>query len=55
MGDLKGLCVRNVAWPPRAGEEAFVVSVSPEPTVRFEIRAFSRPGDPLVRLSGPIG
>jgi hypothetical protein len=37
------------------GEEAFVVWVSPDETVRFEIEAFSRPGDPLVRLSGPIG
>ncbi len=24
-------------------------------TVRFAITAFSRPGDPLVRLSGPLG
>jgi uncharacterized protein (UPF0548 family) len=37
------------------GEEAFVVSTSPEETVRFDIVAFSRPGDSVVRLSGPIG
>jgi uncharacterized protein (UPF0548 family) len=23
--------------------------------VRFEVVAFSRPGDPMVRLSGPLG
>ncbi len=36
-------------------EEAFIVSMSPDQSVRFEIEAFSRPGDPLVKLSGPIG
>jgi uncharacterized protein (UPF0548 family) len=40
---------------PEEGEEAFTVSMSPDQSVRFEIEAFSRPDDPLVRLSGPIG
>jgi uncharacterized protein (UPF0548 family) len=40
---------------PEQGEEAFVVSMSPDETVHFDIVAFSRPGDSLVRLSGPIG
>jgi uncharacterized protein (UPF0548 family) len=40
---------------PEEGEEAFVVSISPDETVLFEIVAFSRPGDPLVRLLGPFG
>jgi uncharacterized protein (UPF0548 family) len=40
---------------PEQGEEAFVVSISPDEIVRFEIVAFSRPGDPFVRLSGLIG
>ncbi|MGO8859629.1 MAG: DUF1990 family protein [Acidimicrobiales bacterium] len=40
---------------PEQGEEAFVVSLSSDETVRFEVVAFSRPGDALVRLSGPIG
>lgn len=40
---------------PEQGEESFAVSISPDGTVNFEIEAFSRPGDPLVRLSGPIG
>jgi len=40
---------------PEQGEEAFVISIAPDQTVRFEIEAFSRPGDLLVRLSGPVG
>ncbi len=40
---------------PEQGEESFAVSMSADQTVRFEIEAFSRPGDPFVRLSGPIG
>lgn len=39
---------------PEQGEEVFAVSIAPDGTVRFEIDAFSRPGDPIVRLSGPI-
>jgi uncharacterized protein (UPF0548 family) len=40
---------------PEQGEEAFVVSVSPDQSVRFEILAFSRPAELVVRLSGPVG
>jgi uncharacterized protein (UPF0548 family) len=39
---------------PEQGEEAFLVSISPDHTVRFEIVAFSRPAELLVRLAGPI-
>jgi uncharacterized protein (UPF0548 family) len=39
---------------PEQGEESFIVSTSPDGTVRLEIVAFSRPGNSLVRLSGPI-
>jgi uncharacterized protein (UPF0548 family) len=38
---------------PEQGEEAFIVSIALGQTIRFEIKAFSRPGDPFVRLSGP--
>ena len=31
---------------PEQGEESFVVSMSADQTVRFEIKVFSRPGDP---------
>jgi uncharacterized protein (UPF0548 family) len=50
-----GFAYGTLPGHPEQGEEAFVVSTSPDQTVRFEIEAFSRPGDPLVRLSGPIG
>jgi uncharacterized protein (UPF0548 family) len=50
-----GFAYGTLPGHPEEGEEAFVVSISPDQTVRFEIEAFSRPGDLLVRLSGPIG
>jgi uncharacterized protein (UPF0548 family) len=50
-----GFAYGTLPGHPEEGEEAFVVSISPDQTVRFEIQAFSRPGDPLVRLAGPIG
>jgi uncharacterized protein (UPF0548 family) len=50
-----GFAYGTLPGHPEQGEEAFVVSISPDEIVRFEIVAFSRPGDPLVRLSGPVG
>jgi uncharacterized protein (UPF0548 family) len=50
-----GFAYGTLPGHPEQGEEAFVVSISPDQTVHFEIQAFSRPGDSLVRLSGPIG
>lgn len=50
-----GFAYGTLPGHPEQGEEAFIVSISPDETVRFEIVAFSRPGDRLVRLSGPIG
>jgi uncharacterized protein (UPF0548 family) len=50
-----GFAYGTLPGHPEQGEEAFSVSISPDQTVRFEIVAFSRPGDPFVRLSGPIG
>jgi uncharacterized protein (UPF0548 family) len=50
-----GFAYGTLPGHPEQGEEAFVVSMSPDQTVRFEIEAFSRPAHPLVRLSGPIG
>jgi len=37
------------------GEEAFVLKWADDDTVHFEVSAFSRPADRLVRLAGPIG
>jgi uncharacterized protein (UPF0548 family) len=50
-----GFAYGTLPGHPERGEEAFSVSISPDQTVRFEIEAFSRPGEPLVWLSGPIG
>jgi uncharacterized protein (UPF0548 family) len=50
-----GFAYGTLPGHPEQGEEAFVVSIAPDETVRFEILAFSRAADPLVRLSGPVG
>lgn len=50
-----GFAYGTLPGHPEEGEEAFVVSISADETVRFNIVAFSRPGDPLVLLSGPLG
>jgi uncharacterized protein (UPF0548 family) len=50
-----GFAYGTLPGHPEQGEEAFVVSLLPDARVRFEIVAFSRPGDALVRLAGPIG
>lgn len=50
-----GFAYGTLPGHPEQGEEAFVISISPDSTVRFEIEAFSRPGDVLVRFSGPVG
>ena len=53
--DRWGFAYGTLPGHPEQGEEAFVVSMSPDATVRFEVIAFSRPGEVLVRLSGPVG
>jgi len=50
-----GFAYGTLPGHPEQGEEAFIVSISPDESVQFEIIAFSRPGDVIVRLSGPIG
>jgi uncharacterized protein (UPF0548 family) len=49
-----GFAYGTLPGHPERGEEAFVVSISQDETVRFEVVVFSRPADLLVRLSGPI-
>jgi uncharacterized protein (UPF0548 family) len=53
--DRWGFAYGTLPGHPEQGEEAFVVSVTTEGSVRFEITAFSRPGNTMVRLSGPLG
>jgi uncharacterized protein (UPF0548 family) len=50
-----GFAYGTLPGHPEQGEESFVVSASEDGTVRFKISAFSRPGDPIVCLSGPLG
>jgi uncharacterized protein (UPF0548 family) len=50
-----GFAYGTLPGHPERGEESFAVSMSSDGTVHFEIEAFSRPGDLLARLSGPIG
>jgi uncharacterized protein (UPF0548 family) len=50
-----GFAYGTLPGHPEQGEEAFVVSISPDDSVGLEITAFSRPADPIVRLSGPCG
>jgi uncharacterized protein (UPF0548 family) len=50
-----GFAYGTLPGHPEQGEESFAVSMAPDGSVHFEIEAFSRPADLLVRLSGPIG
>jgi uncharacterized protein (UPF0548 family) len=50
-----GFAYGTLPGHPERGEEAFVVSIASNETVRFEVVAFSRPDVLIVRISGPIG
>jgi uncharacterized protein (UPF0548 family) len=50
-----GFAYGTLPGHPERGEEAFHVHRSGGGEVTFEVVVFSRPADPLVRLSGPIG
>lgn len=50
-----GFAYGTLPGHPEQGEEAFVVRLTDDGAVRFEVVAFSRPGGALTRLSGPIG
>jgi uncharacterized protein (UPF0548 family) len=53
--DRQGFAYGTLDGHPEQGEEAFVVSQPSSGSVQLTITAFSRPGNPLVRLAGPIG
>jgi uncharacterized protein (UPF0548 family) len=48
-----GFAYGTLPGHPEIGEEAFIV-IRAEGRLRFEVVAFSRPRDPLVRLGGPV-
>ena len=53
--DQSGFAYGTLPGHPEQGEEAFVVCVTDEGVVKFEIAAFSRAGDWITRLAGPVG
>jgi uncharacterized protein (UPF0548 family) len=53
--DRWGFAYGTLAGHPEQGEEAFIVNRRNDGRVLFEITAFSRPADRLVKLSGPLG
>jgi uncharacterized protein (UPF0548 family) len=50
-----GFAYGTLPGHPEQGEEAFVVTRAEDGDVRFEVTVFSRPGDVIVGLSGPVG
>ncbi|MBU2665411.1 DUF1990 domain-containing protein [Actinoplanes bogorensis] len=52
--DRRGFAYGTLPGHPEAGEEAFLVRLDADGSVRFEIRAFSRPATLLTRLGGPV-
>ena len=52
--DVFGFSYGTLPGHPESGEESFVLERRGDATY-FIVRAFSRPVDPLARLSGPIG
>jgi uncharacterized protein (UPF0548 family) len=50
-----GFAYGSLPGHPEQGEEAFVTSIAQDGTVAFDVTAFSRPADALLRLSGPLG
>lgn len=50
----QGFAYGTLAGHPERGEEAFVVERDAQDVVRLTITAFSRPGNLLVRLGGPV-
>jgi uncharacterized protein (UPF0548 family) len=53
--DRWGFAYGTLPGHPEQGEESFVVSIGLGDAVTFTVVAFSRPGDRIVRLTGPVG
>jgi uncharacterized protein (UPF0548 family) len=53
--DRWGFAYGTLPGHPEQGEEYFVVSIGDDDGVRFRITAFSRPGERIARLTGPVG
>jgi uncharacterized protein (UPF0548 family) len=52
--DRRGFAYGTLPGHPERGEEAFVVELTNVDTVKFTVRAFSRPASLLARAGGPM-
>ena len=50
-----GFAYGTLPGHPESGEEAFIVEIDEADEVWFTVRAFTRPGTLLARISGPLG
>lgn len=53
-GDERGFAYGTLPGHPESGEECFLVRLTPEGDVVYEIRVFFRLASPLARLAGPV-
>ncbi|WP_218938372.1 DUF1990 family protein [Modestobacter altitudinis] len=53
--DRRGFGYGTLPGHPESGEESFVVSLRPDGSVIYELRAFSRLADRFARLGAPVG
>jgi uncharacterized protein (UPF0548 family) len=53
--DRRGFAYGTLPGHPELGEEAFIVGIGEADDVWFTVRAFTRPGTLLTRISGPFG
>jgi uncharacterized protein (UPF0548 family) len=53
--DQWGFAYGTLPGHPEQGEESFLISINGDEEVEFRITAFSRPGERLTRMAGPIG
>jgi uncharacterized protein (UPF0548 family) len=51
----RGFAYGTLPGHPESGEEAFIVEIDEADEVWFTVRAFTRPGTLLARISGPFG
>jgi uncharacterized protein (UPF0548 family) len=53
-GDERGFAYGTLPGHPESGEECFLVRLTPDGEVVFEIRVFFRLSSPMARLAGPL-
>jgi uncharacterized protein (UPF0548 family) len=54
VGDERGFSYGTLPGHPESGEECFLVRLTPEGHVVYEIRVFFRLASPAARLAGPV-